>query len=86
MNIEFIHIWYDFSKEVVHLGAVACEDRLEEALVMFKSAVLLTRKSLHFHIFADDNLRPQFDETVSNDTNNIMLYHICIIKIKLCVL
>ena len=44
----------------IHLAVVACGDRLEETLVMLKSAVLFTRAPLRFHIFADDELRPLF--------------------------
>ncbi len=44
----------------IHLAVTACGDRLEEALVMLESAVRSARGPLTFHIFADDELRPQF--------------------------
>lgn len=51
--------------EEVHIAFAACGDRIEEALVMVKSAVLFTRGHLTFHIFADDTLRPQFQERLA---------------------
>lgn len=48
----------------VHLAVVACGERLEEPLMMLKSAVMLGSAPLHFHIFADDNLRMKFNESV----------------------
>lgn len=44
----------------IHLAVTACGDRLEEALVMLESATRSARGHLTFHIFADDELRPQF--------------------------
>ena len=44
----------------IHLAVTACGDRLEEALVMLESAVRSARGPITFHIFADDELRPQF--------------------------
>ena len=49
---------------VVHLSVVACGDRLNESMVMLKSASLFTRAPLHAHIFAEDELRPLFEEQV----------------------
>ena len=46
----------------IHLSVVACGDRLEETLVMIKSAVLISEQRIHVHIFADDDLRPKFRE------------------------
>ncbi|XP_031721510.1 glucoside xylosyltransferase 1 [Anarrhichthys ocellatus] len=43
-----------------HLAVVACGPRLEETLTMLKSAVLLSRKPLHFYIFAEDDLHDHF--------------------------
>ncbi|KAM6926168.1 glucoside xylosyltransferase 1 [Lycodopsis pacificus] len=43
-----------------HLAVVACGPRLEETLTMLKSAVLLSRKPLHFYIFAEDDLQDHF--------------------------
>ncbi|TKS73671.1 Glucoside xylosyltransferase 1 [Collichthys lucidus] len=43
-----------------HLAVVACGPRLEETLTMLKSAVLLSKKPLHFYIFAEDDLHDIF--------------------------
>ncbi|KAE8296088.1 Glucoside xylosyltransferase 1 [Larimichthys crocea] len=43
-----------------HLAVVACGPRLEETLTMLKSAVLLSKKPLHFYIFAEDDLHDSF--------------------------
>ncbi|KAM8891215.1 glucoside xylosyltransferase 1 isoform 2-T2 [Spinachia spinachia] len=43
-----------------HLAVVACGPRLEETLAMLKSAVLLSHKSLHFYVFAEDDLHGPF--------------------------
>lgn len=51
---------------VVHLAVVSCGERLEEPLMMLKSAVMMGTKPLHLHIFADDNLRLKFNESVNN--------------------
>ncbi|XP_074534516.1 glucoside xylosyltransferase 1 isoform X2 [Halichoeres trimaculatus] len=48
------------SDERSHLAVVACGPRLEETLIMLKSAVLLSKKPLHFHIFAEDDLHERF--------------------------
>ena len=50
---------------VCHLAVVACGNRLSETLVLLKSAVLLTRAKIFFHIFADDDLLPRFKQAVS---------------------
>ena len=47
-----------------HLSVVACGDRLNETIVMLKSAVLFSREPFHVHIFADDELQPQFLQRV----------------------
>ncbi len=46
----------------IHLAVVACGDRLDEAMVMLQSAALSAHGHLTFHIFADDDLRPRFEE------------------------
>lgn len=46
----------------IHLAVTACGDRLEEALVMLQSAARSARGPLTFHLFADDELRPRFEE------------------------
>ncbi len=48
------------SQEMVHLSVVACGDRLEETLVMIKSALMFRTGPLTVHIYADDVLRPDF--------------------------
>lgn len=48
-----------------HLAVVACGPRLEETLVMLKSAVLFSLKPLHFYIFAEDDLHDHFRNAVS---------------------
>lgn len=48
-----------------HLAVVACGPRLEETLTMLKSALLLSRKPLHFYIFAEEDLHDSFRNTVS---------------------
>jgi len=50
---------------IMHLVVVACGNRFAETLILLKSAVLLTRAKIIFHIFADDDLRPQFKKKVS---------------------
>ncbi|XP_034542003.1 glucoside xylosyltransferase 1-like isoform X2 [Notolabrus celidotus] len=50
----------EHSDERSHLAVVACGPRLEETLIMLKSAVLLSKKPLHFHIFAEDDLQDSF--------------------------
>lgn len=50
----------------IHLAVVACgEDRLDETLVMLKSALLSTGSHLTLHLFADDALRPRFAERLN---------------------
>ena len=48
----------------IHLAVVACGDHLEQALMMIKSAVLLTRAHLLVHIYAEAELQPQFNSQV----------------------
>ena len=48
-----------------HLAVVACGPRLEETLTMLKSAVLFSKKHLHFYIFAEDELHDSFRNAVS---------------------
>ncbi|CAL8291137.1 unnamed protein product [Boreogadus saida] len=52
--------------ERMHLAVVACGPRLEETLVMLKSAVLFSTKLLHFHIFAEDHLHESFKEALDS--------------------
>ncbi|XP_064012270.1 glucoside xylosyltransferase 2 isoform X3 [Pogoniulus pusillus] len=49
-------------QQCMHLAVVACGDRLEETLIMLKSAILFSNRRLCFHIFAEDSLRPEFEK------------------------
>ena len=53
-------------EERIHLAVVACGERLEETVVMLKSAAILTKAPLSFHIFAEDQLHEPFKEQVGN--------------------
>ncbi|KAM6987058.1 glucoside xylosyltransferase 1 [Aplochiton taeniatus] len=44
----------------MHLGVVACGQRLEETMTMVKSAVFLSSKPLSLHLFAEDQLHVSF--------------------------
>lgn len=50
----------------MHLAVVACGNRLEETLVMLKSAVLFSHRKMHFHIFTEESLKPEFDKQVNS--------------------
>ncbi|XP_053891942.1 glucoside xylosyltransferase 2 isoform X2 [Malaclemys terrapin pileata] len=50
------------SRQWMHLAVVACGNRLEETLIMLKSAVLFSYRKLKFHIFAEDSLKPEFEK------------------------
>ncbi|XP_037538950.1 glucoside xylosyltransferase 1 [Nematolebias whitei] len=50
----------DHHGEGSHLAVVACGPRLEETLIMLKSALLFSKKLLHFYIFAEDELHDSF--------------------------
>ncbi|XP_035402407.1 glucoside xylosyltransferase 2 isoform X2 [Cygnus atratus] len=50
------------SLQCMHLAVVACGDRLEETLIMLKSAVLFSNRRLCFHIFSEDSLKPEFEK------------------------
>ncbi|XP_030425317.1 glucoside xylosyltransferase 2 isoform X1 [Gopherus evgoodei] len=50
------------SLQWMHLAVVACGNRLEETLIMLKSAVLFSYRKLKFHIFAEDSLKPEFEK------------------------
>ncbi|MEQ2167946.1 hypothetical protein GOODEAATRI_009268 [Goodea atripinnis] len=49
------------------LAVVACGPRLEETLTMLKSAILFSKKPLHFYIFAEDELHDGFRTAVNTD-------------------
>ncbi|KAM5232120.1 glucoside xylosyltransferase 2 isoform 2-T2 [Hipposideros larvatus] len=46
----------------MHLAVVACGNRLEETLVMLKSAVLFSHRKMQFHIFTEESLKPEFEK------------------------
>ncbi|XP_044881732.1 glucoside xylosyltransferase 2 isoform X1 [Mauremys mutica] len=50
------------SLQWMHLAVVACGNRLEETIIMLKSAVLFSYRKLKFHIFAEDSLKPEFEK------------------------
>ncbi|XP_053497210.1 glucoside xylosyltransferase 1 isoform X1 [Ictalurus furcatus] len=52
--------------EPVRLAVVACGPRLEETLTMLKSAVLFSHRTLHFHIFAEDELHAGFRDALES--------------------
>ncbi|XP_063053568.1 glucoside xylosyltransferase 1-like isoform X2 [Engraulis encrasicolus] len=52
--------------EPMHLAVVACGSRLEETLIMLKSALLFSRRKLRFHIFAEDELHSGFTEALNS--------------------
>uniref|UniRef100_A0A8C6UEW5 Glucoside xylosyltransferase 1 n=1 Tax=Neogobius melanostomus TaxID=47308 RepID=A0A8C6UEW5_9GOBI len=49
-----------------HLAVVACGPRLEETLTMLKSALLFSKKPLHFYIFADNELQGSFKKALNS--------------------
>ncbi|GAB1601331.1 glucoside xylosyltransferase 1-like isoform X1 [Argonauta hians] len=50
-------------KNSMHLSLVVCGDRLEESIVLLKSAVLLTtERPLVFHLFVEDSLQKNFQD------------------------
>lgn len=48
------------------LVVVACGERLNDTLVVLKSALLFTKSPLRFLIIADDDLRPRFKAQISS--------------------
>ncbi|XP_046396531.1 glucoside xylosyltransferase 1 [Ischnura elegans] len=54
-------------KEIV-LAVVACGDRLDETLVMLKSALIFSQVHLRIIVIADDNLIPSFREKLKEWT------------------
>ncbi|XP_061432140.1 glucoside xylosyltransferase 1-like [Lethenteron reissneri] len=54
------------ASETMHVAVVACGQRVNETLVMAKSAVLFSRKHLHFHIFAERQLHRSFAESLDS--------------------
>lgn len=49
----------------VILSFVVCDARFNESLNVVKSVLLFTRAPVYFVIFADDSLRPRFNETLT---------------------
>ncbi|KAF4024058.1 hypothetical protein G4228_015714, partial [Cervus hanglu yarkandensis] len=58
----------------IHLAVVACGNRLEETLVMLKSAVLFSHRKMQFHIFTEESLKPEFDKQVILKDVDSLLY------------
>jgi len=57
----------DHSKEAIHLAVVACGDRMPETIILLKSAVMFSSSTLlHFHIFTEAELQPQFKEALES--------------------
>ncbi|XP_034074699.1 glucoside xylosyltransferase 1-like isoform X4 [Gymnodraco acuticeps] len=57
-----------------HVAVVACGTRLEETLTMLKSAVLLSKKPLHFYVFAEDDLHEPFKNALILKEVDSLLY------------
>ena len=49
----------------INLSVVACGDRVPETLVLLKSALMFTRKKLHFYVFTETPLKKQFSDQVN---------------------
>ncbi|XP_023135888.1 glucoside xylosyltransferase 1-like isoform X1 [Amphiprion ocellaris] len=70
------------SDERSHLAVVACGPRLEETLTMLKSAVLFSKKPLHFYVFAEEELHNSFRDALKSWPRvvqaqfNFTIYHI----------
>lgn len=58
---------HDF-EAAIHLAVVACGDRMPETIILLKSAVMFSSPSsrLHFHIFTEAELQPQFKEALES--------------------
>lgn len=50
----------------MHLGVVACGQRLEETLTMIKSAVILSSKHLYLHLFSEEQLHISFTQALES--------------------
>lgn len=55
----------------IHLAVVACGNRLEETLVMLKSAVLFSHRKIQFHIFTEDSLKPELISSCASGLTHI---------------
>ena len=65
----FIFSFNPENLEVMHLAVAACgedPDRFEETVTLLKAAAVFSKGPLKFHIFADDNFKPQFEKEVNN--------------------
>lgn len=49
-------------KQSIHIAVVSCGDRMEESLIMLKSAILFSQSHLVFHIFTEPHLIKSFQE------------------------
>lgn len=56
------------TRQIFHIAVVACGQRLQETLIMIKSALLFNyyRDKLHFLVFAEEQLTLSFDEKLSD--------------------
>lgn len=52
--------------EKVFICVVVCGDRVDESLTMIKSALVFSRRTLHFIVIADPPLMPAFEEKLSD--------------------
>ncbi|KAL5006967.1 hypothetical protein ScPMuIL_015773 [Solemya velum] len=52
-------------KYPIHLAVVACGERLDDTMVLLKSALLFTSSPLMFHIFAENSLLSKFEEQIN---------------------
>ena len=65
---------------MIHLGLVACGDHLETAVMVVKSAVLLTRTKIQAHIFAETDLQPKFESEVHKKYSEFKRFTIIIYR------
>ena len=79
-SVDKYILFFYFNRDVndpdlIHLTVVACgADRVEETMVMFKSAILFSEKHIHLHVFADDENRPTFVKEVQYFTSLILVF------------
>lgn len=51
---------------MIEVAAVVCGNRLEEAMNMIKSILIFTKRQVHFHIVAEDELQGHVKTTFEN--------------------
>jgi UDP-xylose:glucoside alpha-1,3-xylosyltransferase len=69
----------EFKRNDIVVVVVACGDRLQETLIMLKSALMFSKEKLNFIVFAEDNLIESFNQKLSewkSFTNNGFTYKI----------